>query len=50
MFLDSVTSDQSRAFDVSQELGLLSFRRDIFIDGDTSIEYIQKNSGSSINS
>ncbi|QPM67345.1 divergent polysaccharide deacetylase family protein [Atribacter laminatus] len=42
MFLDSVTSDQSRAFDVAQELGLLSFRRDIFIDGDTSIEYIQQ--------
>ena len=42
MFLDSVTSDQSQAFDIAQELGLLSFRRDIFIDGNTSIEYIQQ--------
>ena len=42
LFLDSVTSDQSKAFDIAQEVGLLSFRRDIFIDGNTSVEYIQQ--------
>ena len=42
LFLDSVTSDQSQAYHIAQEIGLVSFQRDVFIDGDSSVEYIQK--------
>ena len=42
MFLDSVTSDQSQAYHIAQEIGLVSFQRDIFIDGDSSVEYIKQ--------
>ncbi len=42
LFLDSLTSSQSKAFDVAQEVGLASFQRDVFIDGNTSVEYIQQ--------
>ncbi|NLJ49853.1 MAG: divergent polysaccharide deacetylase family protein [Candidatus Atribacteria bacterium] len=41
-FLDSVTSDQSKAFNIAQEIGIVSFQRDIFIDGDSSVEYIKQ--------
>jgi len=39
-FLDSVTSNESQAYETAQGIGLSSYRRDIFLDGNTSIEYI----------
>ncbi len=41
-FVDSLTAKQSKGYTLAKEMGIKTAQRDIFIDNDSSPEYIQK--------